>query len=153
MKDFQKIKLELYKCCVAFVDQRILNIQQAIDAAGDSGNDETKSSAGDKHETGRAMMQLEQENNTNQLLEASKLKEQISKINSEKKNSIVAPGCLVITNKGGFYIAISAGKVEVGDDFYYAISPVSPIASMLLQNKVGAKVDFNGQQYMIEKIY
>ena len=151
--DLQQLKLTLYAKCIEYVYCRINNIQIAINAAGESGNDETKSSAGDKHETGRSMMQLEQEKNANQLNEALELKKNISKINPNRQSKVVAPGSIVITNKGNFYIAISAGKIEVDGLIYFAVSPLSPIASKLIGLSVTQEVNFNGQIYKVEQIY
>jgi transcription elongation GreA/GreB family factor len=152
MTGFKELKILLYNKCVEFADQRILNIQDALANASESGNDETKSSAGDKHETGRAMMQLEQENNSAQLIEALELKMNISKIDPNQQSSTIKPGSLVITNKGVFYISISAGKIQLGDVLYYAVSPVSPIASKLKGMSANQEIDFNGQLFKIISI-
>lgn len=55
------LKEELYELCVDFVDSRLSTIQQTIESNQKALTSETKSSAGDKHETGRAMLQLEME--------------------------------------------------------------------------------------------
>lgn len=152
MIDHQQLKIALHTKCVEYSDQRIHTIQNALDAAGESGNDETKSSSGDKHETGRAMMQLEQENIANQLSEALELKKYISKINTDQRSNIVTTGSVVFTTKGNFYIAIPAGKIEVKDQLFFAISPVSPLASKLLGLSVGGEIEMNGQVYKITQI-
>ena len=66
------IKLELYDFCLEFVDNRFQTIQNTIKEIQESLLSETKSSAGDKHETGRAMLQLEREKSGNQLVEIQK---------------------------------------------------------------------------------
>jgi transcription elongation GreA/GreB family factor len=152
MTNFKELKTQIYNKCVEFADQRINNIQCALATAIESGNDETKSSAGDKHETGRAMMQLEQENNLAQLLEALELKKNISKIDPNQLSATVKLGSLIITNKGVFYISISAGKIKLGDVVYYAVSPVSPIASKLIGMSANQEIDFNGQLFKIISI-
>ena len=62
------IKQTLYNFCVTYINQRMATAQQAIHTAQASANEETKSSAGDKYETGRAMMQLEIEKIVRSLL-------------------------------------------------------------------------------------
>ena len=79
------IKLELYDFCLEFVDNRFQIIQNTIKEIQESLLSETKSSAGDKHETGRAMIQLEQEKLSSQLSQFSQQKETISKLNAETK--------------------------------------------------------------------
>ena len=69
MKNSQEIKRQLYSQCVDFVEERLSNIQNQIRAIQESLTSETKSSAGDKHETGRAMLQLEREKAGQQLAE------------------------------------------------------------------------------------
>ena len=64
------IKDKLYKECLNYVQDCIDTAQLAIDAAIESSNDDTKSSAGDKYETGREMMQQEIDRNRKQMEEA-----------------------------------------------------------------------------------
>lgn len=68
------IKQELSNQCLEFVENRFQTIQNTINEIQESLLSETKSSAGDKHETGRAMLQLEREKSGNQLAEIQKIK-------------------------------------------------------------------------------
>jgi hypothetical protein len=79
------IKQQLYAKCLVFVEQRIATAQEAIASAQRSANEETKSSAGDKYETGRAMAQLEIEKSTLQLAESFKLKQFLEKMEVDQK--------------------------------------------------------------------
>ena len=83
------IKEELYNQCIEFVENRFKTIQNTINDIQKSLQSETKSSAGDKHETGRAMLQLEREKAGNQLAEIQKVKENISKINIAKVSNLL----------------------------------------------------------------
>ncbi|TAH18705.1 MAG: hypothetical protein EAZ08_10985 [Cytophagales bacterium] len=74
------IKSALYDQCIGYVEGRIAAITQTIQEAQEAANNETKSTAGDKYETTRSMMQLDRAMNTNQLLAANKLKEDLLKI-------------------------------------------------------------------------
>ncbi len=67
-----KIKEELFKHCLHYVEECINTAQLAIEDARSSANDDTKSSAGDKFETGREMIQQEIDRNRKQLEEAKK---------------------------------------------------------------------------------
>jgi len=57
----QEIKNILFKKCTAFITDREQTVTQIIKSNQQGLQSETKSSAGDKHETGRAMLQLEME--------------------------------------------------------------------------------------------
>jgi transcription elongation GreA/GreB family factor len=145
-------KQQLHVLCLAYVEQRITAAAQAIQSAQASANEETKSSAGDKYETGRAMAQLEIEKNSTQLAEAQKLKQVLSQISPEKKTETVQSGSLVLTNQGNYFIAIAAGQFTLENKIYYAISPSSPIAQKLLGLKKDDGFVFNKKEFVIEKI-
>lgn len=147
-----KLKQLLYDRCVAYVTQRVETAQEAIRVAQNSANQETKSSAGDKYETGRAMAQLEVERNTQQLAEALKLKQVLDQISADSEMSVAQRGSLVRTNHGDFYLAISIGQLTIDGRQYFAISPTSPIGAKLLNGIVGTTVAFNGKSYTIEKV-
>jgi hypothetical protein len=101
------IKESLYNHCMRYVQERIARIQNEIDLHQAAANEETKSSAGDKYETGRAMAQLDIERNSVQLREAEKLKSILQSLALESTSDVVVPGSLISTSKGVFYIAIS----------------------------------------------
>jgi len=69
MKPSLEIKQQLFNKCLDAIDSRFQTIQNTISEIQESLTSETKSSAGDKHETGRAMLQLEREKAGNQLSE------------------------------------------------------------------------------------
>jgi transcription elongation GreA/GreB family factor len=124
----------------------------AIQTAQLSANEETKSSAGDKYETGRAMAQLEIENNSAQLRESMKLKQVLEQISFDQKSTYVQIGSLVTTNQGIFYIAISAGQFVIEDETYFAISAASPIGQKLMGLRVDASFTFNKKEFCITHI-
>jgi hypothetical protein len=130
-----------------------MTAQDAITIAQASANEETKSSAGDKYETGRAMMQLEIEKNTVQLGEANKLKQLLDKIDPDKKLNKVQLGSLVITNQGNFYISISVGQLQVNGEKYYAIASTSPIGLKLNGLSERDSFVFNNKDYIIKTIW
>lgn len=148
----ESIKLQLYKRCVEYVDQRIQSSRQAIDEAQQSANAETKSSSGDKYETGRAMMQLEIEKNAQQLSESLKLKRTLDRIRLDNPSSSVQQGSLVITDRAVFFIAISLGKIRVDDETCLVVSPASPLGLELMGAKVGDRVHFRGETFLIRDI-
>jgi len=145
-------KIKLHSLCQAYIEQRIDAAQKAIAIAQESANEETKSSAGDKYETGRAMAQLEIEKNSTQLAEAQKLKVALSQIKPDQTSYAVQAGSLVITNQGNFYISISAGQFTVDNVSYFSISPASPIGSKLMGLKEGAQFSFNTKTYLIRNV-
>lgn len=147
-----RIKEELYNQCLQYVEECISTAQQAINAARESANDDTKSSAGDKYETGREMMQQEIDRNRKQLHEAKKLKVILEQIDPLKVTDTVQNGSLVMTNYGKFYVSISRGQMLLQDSNYFAISAASPIGLKLMKKQAGDEFDFNGKLFKIEYI-
>ncbi|MCB0395406.1 MAG: GreA/GreB family elongation factor [Flavobacteriales bacterium] len=146
------IKERLHSHCMQYATARIERIRQEITEAQVAANEEVKSSAGDKHETGRAMAQLEVEKNAQLLHEAEKLKAVMETIPANRTSETVTPGSLVITSDGVFYIAISIGKAEVEGMPYLIISAESPIGMALSGKKKGDEITWNNRRYVIEEV-
>lgn len=146
------LKHQLYSLCLKQIEQKISNAQSAIDSATESANDDTKSSAGDKHETGRSMAQLEQEKSRHQLKEALDLKKSIEKINLQIQSASAHVGSIVITDKGNFFILVPVGKLSIHEKSYYAISIASPIGIKLKNLIKNDSFDMNGIVYKILEV-
>ena len=93
-------KSQLQEFCKSHVNSRISRIQKDIDSIQESLASETKSSAGDKHETGRAMLQLEREKLGQQLKEAEKMALILTRISITYKAKTIVLGSWV-KNEGG----------------------------------------------------
>jgi len=145
------LKEDLYQLCVDFVDSRLNTIQKTIESNQKALTSETKSSAGDKHETGRAMLQLEMEKAGQQLQAVQQMKETLAKINL-KESEVVSLGSLVDTNLGTYFISISAGQLSLANKMYFAISTSSPIGKLLLGKRVGESLVWNGRKINIHSL-
>ena len=148
-----EIKEKLHKQCLHVAEDRIVSLQNILQETQDAANNETKSSAGDKHETGRAMAQLETEKLTAQLTEALKLKQALSQIKTTSSTNQITIGSVVSTNNGNFYISASIGKLDIDEQSFFAISPASPIGNLLLTKKEKESFSFNGNTYVITEIF
>ncbi len=146
------IKENLLQSCRNFAQEKLTAIQNTLSELSDSVGSDSKSTAGDKHETGRAMLHLEQEKAGEQLQQAQDTVRAIHKISIQKVSTKIVAGSLVITNRGNFFIAISAGKITIETVDYYAVSPNAPIAQKLIGLSKNEKVKFNGVDYSIEHI-
>ena len=144
------IKLDLIEFCKKNIEERIFTATAAIDEARKSSAGETKSSAGDKYETSREMMQSVIEQHTHQLVEAKKLKENLLMIlDSKEKNARICGGSVVHTSSGNFFLLIPAGFIEMQGKKYALISLSSPIGKLLLGKSMGDMISFNTTEYRI----
>lgn len=146
-------KKTAYQKCLDVVEQRISHAQAALDSATEAVTSESKSTVGDKHETARAMAQIEQENAGRQLHEAQDLKNALLKIDTDLQSQKAVAGSLVVTDKTTFFISVAAGKIEAEGKTVLALSPASPVGQKLLGLTARSSFEFNGQKYNIIQVY
>tara|TARA_B110000459_G_scaffold85455_1_gene95758 strand:+ start:141 stop:599 length:459 start_codon:yes stop_codon:yes gene_type:complete len=147
-----KIKEALFNQCQSFVNKRLQTVEAVLSSNQKALQSETKSSAGDKHETGRAMLQLEMEKAGQQLSGIVQMKVVLSKIDILKSSKNVCLGSVIITDKVSYFLSISAGQLVVADKSYFAISVSSPIGKLLLGKQKKEVISFNGKIIVINEI-
>jgi transcription elongation GreA/GreB family factor len=147
-------KYNLLHYCDNFLKERIDTLTMAISDSRISSWQDTKSSAGDKYETSREMIQGEIAQNARQLEEAQKLITVIEQIkNASPDSNTIVVGSLVQTDKRNFFIGIPIGVVELEQTEYAIISSSSPIGLILMGKKKGDVFQFQNKTYTIENIY
>ena len=140
-----KIKEALFNQCQSFVNKRLQTVEAVLSSNQKALQSETKSSAGDKHETGRAMLQLEMEKAGQQLAGITQMKVVLSKIDILKTSKNACLGSVIITAKVSYFLSISAGQLIVADKSYFAISVSSPMGKLLLGKQEKEVISFNGK--------
>ncbi|MEJ6582469.1 MAG: hypothetical protein QNL61_08510 [Crocinitomicaceae bacterium] len=136
-------KSEILTHLNALVDEKIHSIQLRYDDLNNDLSSDHKSSAGDKHETGRAMTQLEQEKLAGQLNQLEQQKETLSKIEINSPSKIQF-GSLIKTSSGTFFMSIGLGKVEIKNAPVFCVSTSSPAGQKLMDLTSGDSYEFNG---------
>lgn len=126
-------KQEILNILTAKIADKITHFENLIAETRASNND-TKSSMGDKYETGREMLQQEINNLQRQLNETLNQQAVIQKISCEPMDK-VQNGALVKTDKGLFYIAVSAGEIVFGKQKIMTVSTESPLVKAMLGKK------------------
>ena len=148
----QAFKLTLIQHCRTYLQDKITALNAMILELTESANADTKSTAGDKHETSRAMVQLEQEKLGQQLKDAELQLLEFDKTDFSKTPSVVGQASLVETDKGLFFIATSIGKLELEGMPVFVISHKSPLALALNGAKLHDEISFNTVHYRINRI-
>lgn len=132
--------------------QRIHALKAELATTLDARNSDTKSSAGDKHEVGRAMVQQELDQLEAQLAKTQAMQQELARVPLDRNYDRVAFGSLVTTDQGCYFIAIGLGAVEVDGEACYVISLASPIGQALKDKCAGEVIDFNGKRITVEGI-
>lgn len=153
IEDLNALKIASYDYCGQYVADRLARIQAQIRELESALSSETKSSAGDKHETGRAMIQLEREKLGQQLAELEKIQHLFSKIPKNNSSLSVRLGSLVVTDSLIYYISISAGEFKSKSKSVYCISASTPIGKLIFSKVVGDSFSFNSKVIRILSIF
>ena len=145
-------KTDIIEHCKLLILQRIAESQKAMLSAQDAANNEEKSSAGDKYETGRAMGHLERDRNAQQAAKAQEELLSLQKIDIKLKHTSVNTGALVSTTQGVLFVAIGIGTINIKDNKVIVLSPLSPLSVMIKGKKTGDSYMLNGVKHTIKKI-
>ncbi|MCU4175596.1 hypothetical protein [Carboxylicivirga sp. N1Y90] len=143
------LKIALHQQLNAILEEKINAVRVAMQETSESMKNDTKSSAGDKFETGREMMQIELNNQQMQLGKLLDLQKDISKIELDKAHAAIAFGSLVKSSMGFYFVSVAMGKIDMDGSAYYALSLASPIGKALKDKRVADVVTFQGKSIEI----
>lgn len=145
-------KKEIYNLCSQKLQAKIQFIEGAINDLKSANQNDSKSSAGDKHETAGAMLHLEQEKLSRQLGELLVQKKQFQQINPELHSEQVVQGSLIECEEAWIYISIALGNISYSSINVTVISIDSPLAKSLAAAKKGEIVTVNARKYHLLQV-
>jgi hypothetical protein len=155
MTDSEKIafKNSLKRWALDHIGQRITAAREVIDQAREAANNEEKSSAGDKYETGRAMGHLQQEMHARQLSEYIKELAILHSVNTETLFSEGKAGAFLQGQDLAFFIAAGLGRHVINGQTVLFLSPQAPLAKLLQNKKSGDHITFNNINTTIQMVF
>ena len=131
------------------LEQRATALQAEWSTTLESRNSDTKSSAGDKHEVGRAMVQQELDQLEGRLVSVRTMQQELARVRLDEDSRQAGFGSLVITDHGSYFIAIGLGAVDTRDGTCHAISLASPLGQALRGKRPDDVVTVNGRSIRI----
>jgi transcription elongation GreA/GreB family factor len=146
------LKVQLLEHLKNHLDARMQAALGAMQSAQSSANEETKSSAGDKYETARAMAQIERDRHAQLYDQIRQERAVLDRIDPEFNFQRVGLGTLVKTSAGYFFISVSVGLVEIDGIKVIAVSPQSPLGASLMGKQQGDSFPFQQNKCVIEEI-
>lgn len=146
-------KAQLKNAVISQLQKQIQSLQHQINALTLDAQNEAKSSAGDKHETGLAMMHLEQEKLAAKLQQQLHVLSTAQKIPTDVIHKKVGLGSVVQTNFGVFFIGVSLQPFVFQGEKVFCVSPQAPLVQHLTGKQVNAEILFNGLTYKISQIF
>lgn len=139
-------KSKLIDEIVVQLNEKLSELARYSDDLRSSLESEGKSTAGDKHDTGRAMIHLEQEKLQNQLQE---IKGQIQRIKVLEKNTALSSkvdyGSFVKTTGPNFLMGIGLGKIDFQNFTVFCIGMETPIGKLIKGLKEKDSFNFKGK--------
>lgn len=132
--------------------KKIAELERTINEVQQSANQESKSSMGDKYETGRAMAQNEVFMLQTQLAALKQDFDTISSIDFSISIDKIIQGSLVETGTGWFLLSIGLGKITVEGKSLFCISINSPLGQVLKGKAAGEAYIMNGKSSTISTI-
>lgn len=142
----------IHEQCLELLKRKIDDLSQNIVDMTESMMAEAKSTMGDKYETSRAMIQSEIERIGLQRSEAVRQLQNVQILDPKKTNALASRGALVSTGQAYYYLSAPIGKIEVGGQAVFVISPQSPIGQLMLDKPKGEKIQFNGKTITIKEV-
>lgn len=146
------LKQKIYAHYLRVINEHEAVLQKVLAELKESGANETKSTAGDKHETALAMLQIEQANTRGQLQELQLQRSAFEKLDPGLSAPVVANGSLIKTNRGYLFMSVALGKAVIDNITVRALSPQSPLGKELMGLKPGSVAVVNNIEYVIESI-
>lgn len=151
-KNMSLIKTAVYHHCESYLRQKAKGYLSQDQSLLESLDSEGKSSAGDKHETGRAMIQLEREKLAQQRERNDQDIKTLDALKNKTTTVHIAPGALVNTSLASYFLAVPADAFSHNDKKIYCISPQSPIGQLLLGKKAGESFSFRGNSIKVLEV-
>ena len=145
-----KIKSDVLQACYDYANRRITNYKNEIETIKESIESNDKS--GDEDDSGNGKLFNDLEKNSQHLIDAQKMLESLKAISPNVVSDTVMLGSLVKTTTNNFFIAISAGKIDLESMSVFAISLNSPIGMLLKNKSKGDRIEFNGNTFTITEV-
>lgn len=153
MSQDSNLKPQLLELALGDLNNKIQTLQSEYKVYMDSAANETKSTAGDKHDTSRSMMQLEQEKLNGQLQQLKLQKKVLELIDPWSSHNKIQLGSIVITDQANFFISISGKPIQIDSMVFNCISLQSPIGKAFHNSIAGKSVIFMNKTYQIQSTY
>ncbi|MBP93933.1 MAG: transcription elongation factor [Flavobacteriaceae bacterium] len=144
-------KEALLQACFSYVNKRIASYKDEIETIKES--IETNDKSNDlEDDSGNGKLFNDLEKNAQHLADATKTLDTLKLINPKKSFDTISLGSIVKTTQNTFFISISMGTIDIGNNNYFGISLLSPIGQLLKGKQVGDSITFNGYTHEIIEI-
>ncbi|MEN2281898.1 hypothetical protein AAGF08_07140 [Algoriphagus sp. SE2] len=150
MEDF---KSKVFQIAFDLLEEKNKLLSSELKSLEQSIHEDTKSSAGDKYETGREMIRQEIGKVENQYKQNKSFMMEMKHLKESQKPSLkITEGSLVCFGEDWFLISISLGQIIVNKKKVFLLSKNSPLGKELLGKEKGEKIAFRGISKMVKEL-
>lgn len=147
------LKSQVFQAAFDLLEEKNKLFSSELKALEQSINEDTKSSAGDKFETGREMMRQEIGKVDNQFKQNKVfIMEMKNLLESQKPSPNITEGSLVCWGEDWLFISVSIGQIIVNGQKVFLLSKNSPLGKELLGKKKKDEVSFRGKTNVIKEL-
>jgi hypothetical protein len=143
---YAEIREQIWEASCQWIDDKRQSAEAAMKAAQESANAESKSSAGDKYETGRAMAQNDRNLYASQWAQWNNLHQHLARFHQTPSDLDIVAGSLVETTLGWFWVSVSIGRLLISEIPVTILSAASPLGQVLVGKKIGETFSFQGKE-------
>ena len=134
------------------IDKKVLDSRKYMESIERSIHSESKSTAGDKHDTSRELMQQERNKAAQNLSNQLAMQKTLIQLKIIDANIAIGFGSLIETQGNVIFIGLALGKINYLNREIVCISPLSPLARVLEGMQVGEVCTFNEVIYEIKQL-
>ncbi len=150
MNDF---KSQVFQAAFDLLEEKNKLLSSELKSLEQSIHEDTKSSAGDKYETGREMIRQEIGKVENQFKQNKMFVMELTHyLDAQKPSLKISEGSLVCWGEDWLFISISIGQIEVNGQKVFLLSKNSPLGNELLGKGKQDQVTFRGKSKMIKEL-
>ena len=148
-----EFKGKVFEAAFKLLKERNELLAEELKSLDQSIHEDTKSSAGDKYETGREMIRQEIGKVENQFKQNKVFLMEITHLfENEKSHPKISEGSLLQWGEDWLFISVSIGQIEVADKKVFFLSKNSPLGQELLGKKKLDSVSFRGKTKVIKEL-
>lgn len=146
-------KSHLIQVCLQTIAEKRGSLETQVRSIMDSQGSDTKSSAGDKHETSREMAAQELGKLDASLANLKQMEQDLERIDVDRVHETIGFGSLVETENNIFFLSAALGKVKCDEVDVMLISTVAPLAIAFKGQVKDALISFNGMEHRITSVH
>jgi hypothetical protein len=143
------MKKGLIQDCLYQLEDKLRTYKNEFRLIQGSSSEESKSSMGDKYETGPELLNAEKEKLAGAIEDLNKLRLTLASIKVDQEHEIAEFGSIVSTDQGLFFLSAPMGPIEYKGNQIFLISMLSPLGQAFLGRKKGEKFVFRESSYEI----